>query len=91
MQADPPPQPQSKDTQTYTHTHSGTQSHQGFVQEKRFPERFLKVELLKAWKLAHALKLNGLPLCYAWHRPEWRQRFKWPTKDGLLISYGSEN
>lgn len=63
-----------------THTLSGTQGQWGFEQEKRFPERFLKVELLKAWKPVPALKLNGLPLCYAWHGPEWRQRFKSPTK-----------
>lgn len=63
-----------------THTHSGTQGQWGFEQEKRFPERFLKVELLKAWKPVPALKLNGLPLCYAWHGPEWHQRFKSPTK-----------
>lgn len=66
-----------------THTHSGTHGLWGFVQEKRFPERFLKVELLKAWKPVSALKLNGVSLCHAWHHPEWRQCLKCPTKADL--------
>lgn len=64
--------------------HAVGHSHQGYEQEKRFPERFLKVELLKAWKPVPALKLNRLPLCYAWHRTEWHQLFKWPTKEDLI-------
>lgn len=73
----------TKTGHTHTGTHCGTHSHLGFEQEKRFPERFLKVELLKAQKPVSALKLNGLPLCYVWHQAEWRQCFKWPTKVDL--------
>lgn len=51
--------------------------------KKRFPERFLKVEILKAWMAASVLKLHEPLSCYAYHQAEWRQCFNWSTKGRL--------
>lgn len=59
-----------------TLTHGGTHSRLGLELEKRFPERFLKVELLKAWTAASALKLHEPLSCCAYQQAEWRQCFE---------------
>lgn len=93
FQLHPVPQPASVRTSklsscaqirhTHTGAHCGTHSRLGLELEKRFPERFLKVELLKAWMAASALKLHEPLLSYAYHQAEWRQCFNWSTKRRL--------
>lgn len=101
FQLHPVPQPASVRTSklsppvhkqdTLTQAHCGTHSRLGLELEKRIPERFLKVELLKAWMAASALKLHEPLSCYAYHQVEWRQCFHWSTKGETLKTHVSRN
>lgn len=68
---------------TLTHVHTVAHSRLGFEWVKRFPERFLKVELLKAWTAAFALKQKEPLSRYWWHQAEWHQSLNWSTKGSL--------